>query len=622
MKAKLLVFIIFLLLMGCGIAPIYYNSAYYSEVYGVTVDETEEFLPAALIHTLDYSSRITQVQTPWFVGSAFLFICVIALLSLLFARSSDERNRLRNLVKERTASLEFESTLLNTVFDSVPDIIFCKDLNFRYMRINRSFEQQFGIDRNNVIGKTDNETLSIAQKAIEKAWREGDIKVLSERVPFKAEELVPAPDGSMRVYETIKTPLLQSDKVIGLIGIARDITKRKEEEDVIIQASRAKTAFIANMSHEIRTPMNSIVGFSELAMEGVAPKTKVYLDRITENAKWLLQIMEDILDVSKIESGKLELEKVPFNLKEVFTKCQNMILPKASEKGLKLFFYAEALEDGQLLLGDPVRLRQIFVNLASNAVKFTNVGMIRVTSYVEEKTSSSTTLYFEVRDSGIGMSQEQMDRIFEPFMQADTSITRRYGGTGLGLAITKNLIETMGGKLSVNSVQGLGSKFSFKLTFEILEAVKEEYGHISPLEVLDQPCFQASVLVCEDNAMNQMVIEEHLTRLGINVTIADNGLDGLNIIKEKANNGEPPFDLILMDIHMPVMDGLEAAERIIALDTGTPIVAMTANIMITDREIYQQRGMLNCIGKPFTSQELWACLLKYLKPIVRGGSYE
>ena len=551
---------------------------------------------------------------PWLIGAGVLFICVIVLLTLLFIRRSSERDQLRKLVEERTRSFEFESTLITTIFDSIPDIIFCKDLDMRYTRINKAFELQFGIERDSVLNKNDTD-VSLASAEIIENWRKHDMEVIKNQRSMRFEEFVPHHDGSIRTFETIKSPFFLNNEIIGLIALTRDITPRKEAEEALVRASHAKSIFIAHMSHEIRTPMNSIVGFSELGLAGADPKTQIYLNRIIENAKWLLQIIDDILDISKIESDRMELENVPFCLDELFSQCHSMIFSKASEKGIKLTFYAEPVEDGRLILGDPLRLRQIFVNLLSNAVKFTSTGIIRVTSSIIESTDNTARIYFEVRDSGIGMSKEQISRIFEPFMQADSGITRKYGGTGLGLPITKNLIELMGGALQINSAQGLGSKFSFELKFKTIEASSQVSDQKLILKEIKQPLFDGEVLVCEDNEMNQMVIEEHLKRIGLNVTIAENGKVGVEKVRERLEHSKKLFDLILMDIQMPIMDGLVAAERIITFGTGVPIIAMTANVMTTDREMYRQCGMIDCIGKPFTSQELWTCLLKYLKPI-------
>jgi len=381
-------------------------------------------------------------------------------------------------------------------------------------------------------------------------------------------------------------------------------------------ANNSKSIFLANMSHEIRTPMNSIMGFSELAYENeTSARTKDYLEKIKMNAVWLLQIINDILDISKIESGKMELEKIPFDMHELFSSCRSLVMPKAVEKGIKLHFYAEP-SVGKRPLGDPTRLRQVFVNLLSNAIKFTHTGMVKLFSEIVKMDENSITLHFEIKDSGIGMSKEQLDRIFEPFTQAETGTTRKYGGSGLGLAITKNIVEMMGGKLFAESTVGIGSKFSFDLTFDAIPVTEEERVEKGILlKKIDKPSFEGEVLVCEDNEMNQFVISEHLSRVGLKAIVAENGKTGVDLFKERMRSGKTQFKLVFMDIHMPIMDGFEAAAEIIKLDANVPIVAMTANVMKEDLEVYKASGMPDCLGKPFTSQELWRCLLRYFTPL-------
>jgi signal transduction histidine kinase/CheY-like chemotaxis protein len=384
-------------------------------------------------------------------------------------------------------------------------------------------------------------------------------------------------------------------------------------------ANNSKSVFLANMSHEIRTPLNSIMGFSELALDGeISPKTREYFSKIIDNAEWLLQIINDILDISKIESGKMELENIPFDMHELFASCRALIIPKAIEKGIMVYFYAEP-SIGKKPLSEPTMLRQALVNLLSNAIKFTNAGIIKILAEIRNNTENTSTIYFEVKDSGIGLTQEQIDTIYDPFTQAESSTTRKYGGTGLGLAITKNIIEMMGGKLSVESTLGVGSKFSFELTFDTVD-VKDDnfYKKKNVLDEIEKPMFEGEVLLCEDNVMNQQVICEHLARVGLKTVVAENGKIGLDIVRERKRNGEKQFDLIFMDMYMPVMDGLEASVQIIKLDVGIPIIAMTANIMSEDMEIYRKSGMNDCVGKPFTSQELWRCLLNYLTPVSGG----
>ncbi|WP_461258031.1 ATP-binding protein [Treponema sp. R80B11-R83G3] len=399
-----------------------------------------------------------------------------------------------------------------------------------------------------------------------------------------------------------------------------ELNKRLQELEAELEAanavSKSKSAFHANISNEIRTPLDSIIGFSDLALDDeISNKTKDYLTNIRVNADWLLQITNDIMDISKIESGELSLKKIPFDMHELFASCRTMVMPKAVDKGILLHFYAEP-SVGKKPVGDPVRLRQIFVNLLSNAVKFTNTGMVKLVSDIIRIDDKSITIHFEIKDSGVGMTAEQIAVIFEPFSKVETVMASRYGGTGLSLPITKSIIEMMGGKLSVDSTPGVGSRFSFDLTFDTIDVSMEEMfqSRIFPKE-LEKPVFNGEVLICEDNFMKQEVIREHLTRVGLKTVIVENGLIGVELVKSRIRKGERLFDLIFMDMNMPVMDGLEAAVEIIKLNNKIPIVALTANIMTEDMDTYKAHGIADCVGKPFTSQELWRCLLKYLTPV-------
>ena len=420
----------------------------------------------------------------------------------------------------------------------------------------------------------------------------------------------------------------EEGNAIRVAGALMDITETKKllldldaEKEAAQNANRAKSSFLTNISHEIRTPMNSIIGFSELALDNeMTPETRDYLNLIIENSQWLLQLINDLLDISKIESGNMKMERIPFDLHEMFLVCKTMIMPKAMEKNLDLFFYAEPVI-GKMLIGDPTRLRQVIINLLSNAVKFTEAGTVKLAAVivdegdVEDSTSGSRCLRFEVKDTGIGMTAEQIEKILEPFIQADASTTRKYGGTGLGLSITKNIVELMGGELNIESEPSLGTKISFEINFDVTDSSDEAAKPQMVFTDAEKPVFEGEILICEDNKMNQRVVAEHLTRVGLNIELAENGLDGVERVHRKIKEGAKPFDLILMDIYMPVMDGVEAASQIIELGVRTPIVAMTANIIKEDKEQYTKSGMSDYIAKPFTSQELWNLLLKYLKPI-------
>jgi signal transduction histidine kinase len=269
------------------------------------------------------------------------------------------------------------------------------------------------------------------------------------------------------------------------------------------------------MSNEIRAPLSNIISFSEIAQDDdLVQKTSDYLANIRTNADWMLQIINDILDISKIESGEMSLKKIPFDMHELFASCRTLIMPKAVEKGILLHFYAEP-SVGKKPVGDPVRLRQIFVNLLSNAVKFTHAGMVKLVSDIISIDDKSITIHFEIKDSGIGMTPEQVAVIFEPFLQSEAA-PQKYGGTGLGLPITKSIIEMMGGKLYIDSTHGVGSRFSFDLTFDTLDASMDDISQNKNINKdIEKPLFEGEVLICEDDFMKQEVIREHLTRVGL-----------------------------------------------------------------------------------------------------------
>ena len=441
--------------------------------------------------------------------------------------------------------------------------------------------------------------------------------------PYDSEYRLQKKNGEYAYFHTAgETARDENGNALRVIGALKDITesknvlheieKRRMEAEA---ANQAKSSFVANISHEIRTPMNSIMGFSELALDDdISPKTRESLSSINNNAKWLLQIINDILDLSKIESGNMELENIPFDLQELIASCESLISPRAMEKNLELYFYAEP-SVRKKLCGDPLRLRQVLVNLLSNSVKFTDAGVVSLFICVDSATETSAALRFEIKDTGIGLAPDQIARIFEPFMQADVSTTRKYGGTGLGLTITNNILKMMGSRLEIESSPGNGCKASFTVKFDVADEADEVFEKVSAAHGLEKPLFKGVVLVCEDNVMNQRVIVEHLKKVGLGAEIAANGRVGIDKVQKRIDNGEKPFDLIFMDIHMPEMDGIEATPKINELNTGTPIVAMTANIMAQDVDRYRKFGMSDHIGKPYTSQELWHCLLRHLRPV-------
>ena len=407
----------------------------------------------------------------------------------------------------------------------------------------------------------------------------------------------------------------------------KELQEEQRRREIAEESNKAKTMFIANISHEIRTPMNSILGYSELALEDVIPNTtREYLSRILTNSKWLINVVNNVLDISKIESGLLELDLVVFDIYDLIEQCQYLMLPSANDKKLNLSFNIEASAlQGKYLIGDSTKINQVCTNILSNAIKFTeNGGAVTVTVIAKELDENNCKLSFEFKDTGIGMNEEQISRVFDSFMQADSSTTRKYGGTGLGLAITKRLLNMMDSDLLVQSTLGLGSKFFF--TINLMTVDVEMYLSSKPTNknmILTKPIFnKEEILVVDDNDMNLGVVCEHLKRVGLTPTIAMNGKEAVDKVKQRIDNGEAPYDLIFMDLHMPIMDGKEAASIITNLNIKTPIVAMSAGIINpTDNMLFANFGSNHYLSKPFTKLEMWQGLLEYFQPINNTNVY-
>ena len=402
-------------------------------------------------------------------------------------------------------------------------------------------------------------------------------------------------------------------------GTVQDITQQKEIENALREANdkaqnalAAKSQFLANMSHEIRTPMNAIVGLGKLLEEmPLGLKQRDMIGKINSSSVLLLGIINDILDYSKIEAGKLELESQSFNLKQTLSQLKAIFAHTAKEKELELSFdYASILPS--YVIGDQLRLQQVLMNLLSNALKFTHQGSVRLSVKLLSPTKESpATLLFEIIDTGIGIDKKQIAQLFEPFMQADVSTTRQFGGTGLGLVITKNILEGMGTHITLKSTPNQGSVFSFKLTLDVDEwDAKEEdssslqYNEIQEIELLEG----LSILLVEDNEINQEVASMMLTNVGIKVDIANNGQEGVKLYQDDPKR----YDGILMDLQMPVMSGYEAANKIREFDTDVPIIALTAAAMVEDKQKVLDAGMNDHIGKPIDKEELYRVLLYHL----------
>ena len=445
-------------------------------------------------------------------------------------------------------------------------------------------------------------------------------------------------DGSLFPGHVLVSPIFgPKGQVTGFVNLQEDTTEAVALREQLVRAkevadaaNRSKGSFLANMSHEIRTPMNAIIGMAYLVRQtGLNPRQTDYVSKIQQSGQHLLAIIDDILDVSKVEAGKLSLEHIPFELANVLDQVVNVTSAKAATKGLILACEVSP-EVPHRLVGDPLRLGQILINYTNNAVKFTAQGQIRITVGVERRLEKALLLRFSVVDTGIGLTAEQSGRLFQSFEQADTSTTREYGGTGLGLAISKGLATLMGGEVGVDSTFGQGSTFWFTALLGLPQRPAKADAKAlgaplsTPLSALGtEPdakarlaAFQgARILLVEDNEINQEVAGELLRAVGFAVDIAQNGQVAVARVSEM-NAANSPYDLVLMDLQMPVMDGFTATARIKAdpANRQLPVAAMTANAMREDRERCTAAGMTGFIAKPIDPESFWRLLADTIPP--------
>jgi len=540
-------------------------------------------------------------------------------LNFKFERLLKDKNVLNSLLKRTTEdlkhaneALKIRAEELGILLSTIPALVYFKNTELRYLLVNKAFERFVNLPFFGIKGK---KVQDLIHDYDAKKYNEMEREVVELGLPLYNIEEVILKDEKETWLNTNLAPYRDNQgEIIGLVGISWDITSRKIYEKELEQAkelaeegTRAKSEFLANMSHEIRTPMNGIIGMAEILKQAkLRPKEKENLDILVSSTRSLLSLVNDILDISKIEAGKVELEVEDFDIRHILKEIENIMFIRADEKALdyKTFISPDV---PRVICGDPSRLKQIILNLVNNAVKFTKKGFVHVYVSVAEGNREEVRLMVKVVDSGIGISEEGRKNLFQLFSQVDTSTTKNYGGTGLGLSIAKRLVMLMQGDIGLESEADGGSTFWFTAVFirSPLTAIsadtmkkEKDYG-IEPAEK------ELSILLAEDNEINQKIIQYSLTNAGHRVDIAANGREAVDMYK-KGN-----YNLILMDVQMPVLDGYEVTAHIRNAEKKdtvqkpkTPIIALTANAMKGDREKCLEAGMDEYLSKPFTPNDL------------------
>lgn len=504
--------------------------------------------------------------------------------------------------KEKIAeSAELFESLVNSTMEAYIMV----DRNYKIVQLNDKAREGFKRFTTNevYIGKS---ILDFALNSKEEAADRVDKAFLGRSDLYEFE--VPFLEG-IRYWQTRYLPVeimgviryvaMSSIDVTDMVLVQKEILEAKEKAEA---ANVAKTEFLSVMSHEIRTPMNAVIGMTHLLKDSnPTPEQAEHIDTLQFSAQNLLVIINDILDYNKIEAGRIEFEYRPLSIKEEVNRVMSSFKMKAHDKRIELSI--EILKDvPEYISADSTRLAQVLVNLVGNAVKFTKQGFVKVRVTVKNKTKKTVSLKFEVIDTGIGISPENQSKIFESFSQETTSTTRKFGGTGLGLAITKKLLELQGSAIHVTSEKGKGSNFWFEQEFEITEKKKKsKEQYVADVQISLK---EKNILLVEDNVVNQMVAKQFLDKWKVSTDIASNGKEAIEKVEEK------DYDLILMDLQMPVMDGFDATEKIRALNDKkkreVPIIALTASALLEVQQQVKEASMNSIVTKPFNPDDLYA----------------
>ncbi len=573
------------------------------------------FLRATAVLVAPVEGPLLRLGTPlaWFSIAGLLLM-----LPLTFACFSAVNERLSSDLQRTLADQESREEEIRHILNSVPAEIAVLSAGGQLVLANRLFAERIGRTPDQIASIVDwwLASSSSASHVISHDTHRGvecRTRVVADAGGRSNEAEILCLDGQLRTYQ-MSCNILNGK---GLMVLA-DVTLHKRAELSLYgakkeaeRAARTKSQFLANMSHEIRTPMNAIIGLSELGMQmRAAPPVDDYLSKIFGTASGLLGIINDLLDFSKIEAGKLHIENVSFDLAALVKRQVDLLAPKAAQKQLALEVRI-AKDVPSRVSGDPLRIGQVLANLLSNAIKFTPHGSVNVSISAKDSGNGQAVVRFVIKDTGIGISPEHQKLLYQPFTQADGSTTREYGGTGLGLAICKQLVQMMGGEIDCDSTLGHGSTFSFQIQFGVPAATSAAYQSIElAMPTRPEVLAGASVLLVEDNPVNQLVAREVLRRAQLQVTVASHGAEAVSILQASPDG----FDAVLMDVQMPTMDGYEATQRIrndLKMES-LPIIAMTAHVFEIEKQRCLDAGMNAHIAKPFHSDTVLGVLSRWI----------